>query len=118
MRAPRGCARALPTIAVDIEISPTVRAVIELRRRERDGRHARRRRCRPVCAMHAQRDVLRRSVRESRCTDTDCVGSTFCEAGRVVTELSGDGTTFFDPSVLATCSGYNPGWTIRLRCHY
>jgi hypothetical protein len=52
------------------------------------------------------------------CTGTDCVGVSFCGAGPVVTELSGDGTTLFDPSTIAGCGGYNPGWTLRVRCHY
>jgi hypothetical protein len=52
------------------------------------------------------------------CSGTDCGGVPFCGAGAMVSELSGDGTTYFDPSTVGGCVGGNPGWTLRLRCHY
>ncbi|HUS30461.1 MAG TPA: hypothetical protein VMZ53_18255 [Kofleriaceae bacterium] len=51
---------------------------------------------------------------------TDCVGVSLCgSAGEsLVTEKTGDGSTTFDPMETGrTCMGYNPGWTVRIRCY-
>lgn len=53
------------------------------------------------------------------CGGKDCVGVAFCGGGYTIGVRSGDGTTSFraDDSGY-NCSGYNPGWMVRLRCRY
>ena len=53
------------------------------------------------------------------CGGVDCVGYPFCGRGYSVKTRSGDGTTSFraDDSGVG-CAGYNPGWTVRLRCRF
>lgn len=52
------------------------------------------------------------------CTGVDCAGFPFCDAGRDVIELVGDGATTFDARDYpgTNCDGFNPGWTIRATC--
>lgn len=49
---------------------------------------------------------------------TSCVGEPFCGGRNRITEQEGDGRMTFDAPSAQTCVGWNPGWTVRLRCHY
>lgn len=53
------------------------------------------------------------------CGGKDCVGVAYCGGGPPMKTRSGDGATSFraDDSGY-DCSGYNPGWMVRLRCRY
>jgi hypothetical protein len=51
----------------------------------------------------------------------DCAGVSFCGAPwgwGSVRERLGDGSTTFTANEYWSCSGWNPGWTVRVRCFY
>lgn len=51
------------------------------------------------------------------CAGSDCVGVPYCGAGQIVHEKRALGSTTFDPVENGyNCSGYNPGWVVRIRC--
>jgi hypothetical protein len=51
------------------------------------------------------------------CGAADCAAVPFCGNGNTVYERVGDGATVFDPEDSGPpCAGYNPGWTVRVRC--
>jgi hypothetical protein len=54
------------------------------------------------------------------CTGTACTGINFCSNkwGWTVIDRDGDGSTLFKASEYWSCPGWNPGWTVRVRCFY
>jgi hypothetical protein len=54
------------------------------------------------------------------CPGTDCGGMPFCASsfGWSVHTRSGDGSTSFAADEFQPCAGWNPGWTVRVRCEY
>ena len=54
------------------------------------------------------------------CPATDCGGLGYCSNpyGWSVKERAGDGSTDFTANEYWSCPGWNPGWTVRMLCHY
>ena len=53
------------------------------------------------------------------CAGKDCVAYPFCGGSYKIESRGGDGTTSFHADEFGIpCAGYNPGWTVRLRCQY
>ena len=57
------------------------------------------------------------------CGVGDCAGETFCggywsSRWGPVRERLGNGSTTFTANEFWSCPGWNPGWTVRVRCYY
>lgn len=53
------------------------------------------------------------------CGYQDCTQIDYCGAGYTAYELSGDGSTSFDPLAYGLdCQSYNPGWLVLARCYH